>query len=107
MGFQKLSFVYVILLQEGNFDLYLQSLAPTVPWMFALYKTHYSWWLPVGIRDMMRLLVNHPNIRADLRARKIVVHKTSSKFSAMAIDQGHEQDNGAVNVSYPKNRGSP
>ena len=58
------SFVYVILFQEGNFDLCLQSLAHIVPWMFALYQTHYHRWLSVHIRDMMNLLVNHPNIRA-------------------------------------------
>ena len=83
----------------GNFDLHLQSLAHIVPWMFALYQTRYSRWLSVRIRDMKSLLVNHPNIRAELRAGKIVVHKTSSMFSAMTIDQCHEQDNGAVSVS--------
>ena len=48
---------------------------------------------------MISLLVNNPNIRAELRAGKMVVHKASSKFSAMAIDQCPEQDNGAVKVS--------
>ena len=94
--------MYVILVQEGNFELYLQSLAHIVPWMFALFQTHYSRWLSVRIRDTMSLLVNHQNIRADLRAGKIVLHKTSSQFSAMAIDQCHEQDNGAVKVSDAK-----
>ena len=56
-------------------------------------------WLSVHIRDMMSLLVNYPNIRSELRAGKIGVHKTSSKFLAMTIDQCHEQDNGAVKVS--------
>ena len=47
---------------------------------------------------MMNLPVNHPNIRAEVRAGKIVVYKTSSKCSAMASDQCHEQDNGAAKV---------
>ena len=92
--------MYVILFQEGNFALCLQSLAQIVPWMFALYQTRR---LYVRIRDKMSLLVNHQNIRAG----KIVVHKTSSKFSAMTIDQCNEQDNGPVKISMPKNHGSP
>ena len=53
----------------------------------------------VRIRDMVSLLANHPTIRAELRGGKIVVHKTSSKCSAMTINQCHEQYNGAVKVS--------
>ena len=84
---------------RGNSDLYLQYMTLIVPWMFALYQTKYSRWLYVSIRHMMNVLMNHPHIRAEFRAGKSVVHKTSSTFSAMTIDQRHEQDNGAVNVS--------
>ena len=91
--------VYVRSLRESNFDLYLQSLAQILPWMFALDHTHYSRWLSVHIRDMTSLSVNHPNIHAEFRAGKCVVHKTRNKFSAMAIDQCHEQNNGAVKGS--------
>ena len=99
--------MYVIFSQEGNFDLHLQSLAQIVPWMFALYQTHYSRWLSVGIRYMMSLLVNHPNIREDLCAGHIVVLKTSIQFSAMAIDQSHEQINGPSTYQMPKNQAVP
>ena len=44
--------------------------------------------------------MNHPNIRAEFHAGRIVVPKASSMFSAMAIYQCREQDNGAVKVSY-------
>ena len=91
--------VCVRLLREGNFDLYVQSLAQIVPWMFALDHTHYSRWLSVHIRDMTSLSVKHPNIHAEFRAGKFVVNKTWNKFSAMAIDQCHEQNNGAVKGS--------
>ena len=70
-----------------------------VPWMFALDHTQYSRWLSVYIRDMTSLSVNHPNMHAEFRAGKFVVHKTRNKFSAMAIDQYHEQNNGAVKGS--------
>ena len=68
--------VYVRSLREGNFDLYVQSLAQIVPWMFALDHTHYSRWLSVHIRDMTSLSVKHPNIHAEFSAGKFVVHKT-------------------------------
>ena len=91
--------VYVRSFREGNFDLYVQSLAQDVPWMFALDNTHSSRWLSVHIRDMTSLSVNHPNMHAEFRAGKFDVHKTRNKFSAMAIDQCHEQNNGAVKGS--------
>ena len=98
MSLENMRLVYVRSLREGNFDLYVQSLAHIVPWMFALDHTHYSRWLSVHIRDMTSLSVNHPNIHA-FRAGKCVVHKTRNKFSAMAIVQCHEQNNGAVKGS--------
>ena len=91
--------VYVRSLREGNFDLYVHSLTQIVPWLFALEHTHYSRRLSVHIRDMTSLSVNHPNIHAEFRAGKFVVHKTRNKFSAMAIVQCHEQNNGAVKGS--------
>ena len=44
--------------------------------------------------------MNYPNIRAEFHVGKIVVPKTNSKFSAMAISQCREQENGAVKVAY-------
>ena len=75
------------------------ALAQIVPWMFALDHTHYSRCLSVHIRDMTSLSVKHPNIHAEFRAGKFVLPKTRNKFSAMAIDQCHEQNNGAVKGS--------
>ena len=43
--------------------------------------------------------MKHPNIRVEMCAGQIIVHKTSSQFSAKTIDQCHEQDNGAVEVA--------
>ena len=66
---------------------------------FALDHTHYCRWLSVHIRDMTSLSVNHPNIHAKFRAGTFVMHKTRNKFSTMAIDQCHEQNNGAIKGS--------
>ena len=42
---------------------------------------------------MVALSEKHPEIVAEFHA---VIHKTSNKFSAMAIDQCHEQNNATV-----------
>ena len=89
---------YVRSLREGNFQLYLESLTKIVPWMFALDHTHYSRWLPVHIQDITLLSENHPGMYDEFCAGKFVVHKTSNKFSTMAIDQCHEQNNAVIRV---------
>ena len=67
--------------------------------MFALDHTHYSRWLSVHIRDMMTLADRHPAVLAEFRSGHFVVHKTSNQFSAMALDQCHEQNNAMVKGS--------
>ena len=75
------SFVYVILLQEGNFGMYLQYLAHHG----CVHYTNTT--IPGGCLSMSIVVY------------EIVVYKTSSKFSAMTIDRCHEQDNGSVKVA--------
>ena len=67
--------------------------------MFALDHTHYSMWPPVHIRNMMLLSQKHRNVPGEFRAGKIMVHKTNNKFSAMAIDQYHDQKNDIIKGS--------
>jgi hypothetical protein len=45
---------------------------------------------------MMVISEKHPAIQQEFNAGKFVVHKTSNKLSAMAVDQCHEQNNAAV-----------
>ena len=74
----------------------MESLTQIMPWMFALDHTHYSRWLSVHIRDMTNLIDKHPCVLAEFKSGKFVVHKTSNKFSGMAIDLCHEQNNAVV-----------
>ena len=60
---------------------------------------HYARCLPIHIQDMNLLLEKHPALFAEFCAGKFVVHKTSNKFSAMASDQCHEQNNSIVKDS--------
>ena len=85
--------------REGNFQLYIETLTKIILWMFALDHTHYSRWLPVNIRDMMQLSNKHPAILAEFEAGKFSVHKTRNKFSAIALDQCHEQNNALIKQS--------
>jgi len=91
--------LYIRAIREGDIKLYLESLSKIAPWMLALEHTHYSRWLPVHTRDMGLLSESHPAILAEFLAGKFVVHKTNNKFSAIAIDQCHEQNNATVKDS--------
>ena len=90
---------YIRSLREGNFQFYLESLAQMMPWMFALDHMHYSRWLSVHIRDMTILAKKHPEVEAEFKSGNFVVHKSGNKFSAMALDQAHEQNNALVKGS--------
>ena len=70
-----------------------------MPWMFALDHTHYSRWLSVHIRDMTTLAERHPDVLSEFTSGNFVVHKTSNKLSAIALDQVHEQNNAMVKGS--------
>jgi len=99
LSLEVLMLLYVRSLREGNFQLYVQTLAQLLPWMFAMDHTHYSRWLSVHVRDMMALSEKHPEVLDEFNAGKFVVHKTTNKFSAIAIDQCHEQNNAIVKGS--------
>ena len=91
--------LYVRVIREDDFQLYVESLTKVVPWMFALDHTHNSMWLPVHTRDMMLLSQKHLNGLEEFRAGKLMVHKTDNIFSAMAMGQCHEQKNAIIKGS--------
>ena len=99
LSLEIIMLLYVRAICEGSFELYVELLRKIVPWMFALDHTHYSRWLPVHIRDMMLLSEKHPAVLAEFCACKFAVYKTSKKFSAMAIDQCHKQNNAVIKES--------
>ena len=80
-----------------DFTLYVESLKQIVPWFFALDHQNYSRWIPVHIRDMESL---PPPIFEEFKENgHWVVSKTMNRFSAMPIDQCHEQNNEVVKGS--------
>ena len=80
LSLELLLLVYIRSIREGNFDMYVESLAEIVTWFFALDHTHYSRWLSVYIRDMMMLSEKQPGVLAEFKPEKFVIYKTSNKY---------------------------
>ena len=96
MRLELLVLVYVRSLRDSKFSLYVAVLKKLAPCFFALDHTHYSRWVPIHIRDMMSLQERHPDIAMQFAQGGFIVHKTKRPFSAIAIDQAHEQNNKVV-----------
>ena len=88
--------IYVRLLRKGNFLLYIDALTKIVPWFFALGHINYARWVPINLRDMVALKHAHPDIYGEFLKGKFTVKKTTHSFSAMAVDQAHEQNSASV-----------
>lgn len=96
LKFELQILIFIRSLPEDNFSLYIQSLEAVIPWLFALDHTNYSRWLPIHVRDILNLKLQHPEVAKEFGSGKFVIHKTSRRFSAMAYDQAHEQNNALV-----------
>jgi len=88
--------IYVRSLREGDFIMYLDALTEIVPWFFALDHINYARWIPVHLRDMAELPQQHPEIYNEFKAGHFTVQKTKRAFSAIPLDQAHEQNNARV-----------
>ena len=84
---------FVRSIREGNFSMYVESLAQLVPWMFSLDQIHYARWLPIHIRDLVNLKERHPSVFAEFEQGKFVVQKSQHLFSKIALNHNHEQEN--------------
>lgn len=73
----------------------LEVLEALAPWFFVLDRMNYSRWLPVHIKDMKTL---PPSIRAEFKKNWVFL-KGRRPFSAMPLDQAHEQNNEKVKHS--------
>lgn len=96
LKFERSILLYVRSLRESDFNLYIASLENLVPWFFALDRIHYSRWTSVHIKDMKNLKIKNPEVFEQFQNGKFVVHRTKNAFSAMALDQCHEQLNACI-----------
>ena len=60
--------------------------------------TIFTRWLPVHLRDMKLLHVLSPSTEAKFQEGQYAVYKTFNKFSALAVDHAHEQNNALIKL---------
>jgi hypothetical protein len=96
MSLELCLLVYVRSLRQSSFSMYLDALKELVPWFFALDHTNYARWIPVHIRDMTELPARHPDVNREFNAGHFTFQKTNRVFSAIPIDQAHEQNNACI-----------
>ena len=82
----------------GDFQLYIQTMTEIAPWCFILDHYHYACGLPVHIRDMLNLSLNHPELLHEFSEGFFTVAKKQNPFSMIGFDHNHEQENKALKV---------
>ena len=76
--------------------MYIESLTKLSSWFFTTNHFHYARWVPIHIRDMVRLSQALPEVAEEFKKGNFTVQKTLCSFSAIAIDQAHEQNNACI-----------
>ena len=82
--------------RTADFPLYIHVLQQLLPWFFALDRTNYARWLSIHVHDLLNLTKELPELAKEFMAGKFTISKSAHPFSAIAIDQGHEQNNKIV-----------
>lgn len=93
---ELLLLIFLQSLRAADFDLYVNALSNMLPWFFAMNHSNYARWLPVHLRDMRSLDQLVPDAAAEFKKGLFTVNKTPKRFSGMAIDHAHEQNNAMV-----------
>ena len=93
---ELLYLVFVRSFRESDFELYLDAIQKLAAWCFALDHTNYARWLPVHLQDMLSLNEKQPYVYHQFQNYGFVVQKTSRRFSSIAVDQAHKQNNALV-----------
>ena len=73
--------------------MFIASLENIVPWMFSLDHVHYSRWMPIFIQNLKDLKLWHNDICEQFLNGDFTMVKSLKRFSAIAEDQAHEQNN--------------
>lgn len=90
LKFQEIFFIFIRAQRCGNFSLYVESLQALAPYFFALDHYNYARWLPIHIQDLLEL--DEHTLEA-FQSGNFVVKRSKKRFSALAVDQAHEQLN--------------
>ena len=66
LKFELLILILVHSFRQSDLRQYTAALMAITPSMFALDRTNYSQWLPVHVRDMVKLPNKHPHVYKEL-----------------------------------------
>ena len=87
---------FVKSMRVSDFNLYISSQSNLIPWFFALDHSNYARWLPVHVRDMSTLYDRCADVFYEFQRGAFTAKKTVRPFSAISLDQAHEQLNALV-----------
>ena len=96
MQLELLLLIFLRSIRQANFSLHVDSIAKMLQWFFALNHHNYARWLSVHLLDMRALPQTAPDVARRFDDGFFTVNKSSKRFSAIAIDQAHEQNNAIV-----------
>ncbi|XP_078492496.1 uncharacterized protein LOC144748319 [Ciona intestinalis] len=96
LKFELIVLLFVRSIRSRDFELYKYSLSRVLPWFFALNHTHYARWVSVHLNDMLTLEDTDQDVATKFARGSFVVGKTKHKFSSIALDHAHEQNNKCV-----------
>ena len=91
-----MSFLGIHKIAKGSRLPAVEILTAIIPWMFAMDHYHYARWLSVHVIDLQELPNDSPDTHREFVKGNFVTQKSSHKFSALAHDQIHEQQNALV-----------
>lgn len=91
LRYETLILMFIRAHREKLFCLYVEVLEELVHLFFSLDHINYARWVPIHLRDMKSLPAS---VRKEFEQEgNWVLSKTNNKFSAIPIDQAHEQAN--------------
>ena len=96
LDMELIIFTLIRSFREGNYILYRAALSALIPYFFANNNVNYALWLPVHLKNMMSHEQQHPQIAREFHKGNFVVHKSRREFSAIALDQVHEENNAVI-----------
>ena len=101
LDFQIKFHMFIRSIREEHFDLYIESLRALIIWCFIMDKYNYSRWLIVHIFQLITTHVKHSKVQYIKTLRKgfFSFQKSNKKFSRIALDQVHHQNNNVIKAT--------
>ena len=90
--------IFVRAIRRGHFEFYKYAIEKLLPWLFIHDHFNFARWLSVHLHDLQTVDESCPSVYEEFLNGNFVVSRTSTYFSAMCLDQRHEQHNKDVGV---------